>query len=90
MTPQPDRIERQKGFVRYSAGGSTSGGGPGAGPRRVKIVEPWKVSDIIVGKKEEEQEQPQMPPATPVKRERLTEQEKQVCASWNSWRVSHG
>ncbi|TFY56053.1 hypothetical protein EVJ58_g7870 [Rhodofomes roseus] len=60
MTPQTSVFPRPSAQGRYSIGGPTThnlGGsvsGTGAGPRRVRLVEPWKVSDIVVPAVEEE------------------------------------
>lgn len=96
---------RTRGHVRYSVGGFTPGGiygtatpgpsgvGTASGPRRVRVVEPWRVSEITVplnDAQEEEQnyaaEESFVPPSTPrrdeplspSKRERLTEEERKV------------
>lgn len=96
-----------RSHVRYSVGGFTPGGiygtgvaatpGPSnagvSGPRRVRVVEPWKVNDITVTlndtkeeSREEVYEKDQEPLGTPhrrgsvspTKRERLTEEERKV------------
>lgn len=64
MTPQVSHAGRSSRHVRYSVGGFTPGGIHGApaaplqalpiasaahtGPRRVRVVEPWKVEDIVI------------------------------------------
>ncbi|TCD68785.1 hypothetical protein EIP91_009798 [Steccherinum ochraceum] len=75
MTPQMPRISRNP--ARYSLGGFTSGGPAGSGPRRVKLVDPWKVNDIVVPIKEEVKEEDAANPfISPTKKERLTEEER--------------
>ena len=97
---------KSRGHVRYSVGGFTPGGiygtatpgpsgmGTASGPRRVRVVEPWKVGEITVPlndadeheqEDEEENETPaapstpqRVPPISPSKRERLTEEERKV------------
>ncbi|KAH9934220.1 uncharacterized protein B0H18DRAFT_1101746 [Fomitopsis serialis] len=99
MTPQASStFSRPAAQGRYSIGGpapnnlSSSVSGTGAGPRRVRLIEPWKVSDIVVPttqeevKKEEEnvkeeREQSVAPGSaltgTP-RRDRVTEEEKRA------------
>lgn len=64
MTPQVPHAGRSSRHVRYSVGGFTPGGIHGApvaplqalptasaahtGARRVRVVEPWKVEDIVI------------------------------------------
>ncbi|KAI0696537.1 hypothetical protein BC835DRAFT_1405935 [Cytidiella melzeri] len=71
-TPQASRVG-PRGHVRYSVGGFTPGGIHGSpvapvptisaatiGPRRVRVVEPWKVEDIVIpttGEDDEEEEE---------------------------------
>ncbi|OCH84181.1 hypothetical protein OBBRIDRAFT_799298 [Obba rivulosa] len=70
MTPQAVRTSRL--HPRYSVGGFARGGlgdslgagseqryfaGAATGPRRVRVVEPWKVADIVVPLKEEVKEE---------------------------------
>ena len=81
MTPQVPRTTRE--HVRYSVGGFTVGGIRGdvaaSGPRRVKLVEPWKVNEIVVPVKEElKEEEAGNPFLSPAKRERISEEERNV------------
>ena len=100
---------RPRSHVRYSVGGFTPGGiygaaatshpgpsniGGASGPRRVRVVEPWKIDEITVplnevreGAIEDEGSEeiaatvstPQRGiPMSPSKRERLTEEEKKA------------
>lgn len=108
MTPQVTRatdvgLAKGKGRMhgRYSVGGFTPGGIHGAeasvgggisGPRRVRVVEPWRVTDITVpipDEEEEAREEEYVPDAapspaahspfvSPTKRERVTEEERKV------------
>lgn len=103
------RQNKSRSHVRYSVGGFTPGGiyggaatltpGPSqghgvSGPRRVRLVEPWKVSDITVPLNDHE-EQPQEEhreeeevnlmgtprrtvPLSPSKRERISEEERKA------------
>lgn len=101
-------LSRKKslGHVRYSVGGFTPGGiygtatpgpagmGTASGPRRVRVVEPWRVDEITVPLNDadehdqeyvERSEPPVVPstpqrgtPMSPSKRERLTEGERKV------------
>lgn len=82
MTPQLPRTMSVR-EARMSLGGH----GADAGPRRVRVVAPWKVSEIEVPNpvKEEENSVPSsstlVPPSTPrspTKREKLTEEEREV------------
>lgn len=81
MTPQVPRTTKE--HVRYSVGGFTAGGIRGdvavSGPRRVKLVEPWKVNEIVVPVKEElKEEEGGNPFLSPAKRERISEEERNV------------
>lgn len=111
---------KSRGHVRYSVGGFTPGGIHGAGveplaepstasgPRRVRVVEPWKVADITVplrgegesGKEEREKEAEsdrdvgawlatprRGVPASPSKREKLSEEERKVRFSFGARRT---
>ncbi|KAH8101695.1 hypothetical protein BXZ70DRAFT_931561 [Cristinia sonorae] len=74
MSPQVPRISRD--HARYSVGGFTTGG---VGPRRVKLVDPWKINDLVVPLKEEPKEEAVANPFTsPTKRERITEEERKA------------
>ncbi|RPD61573.1 hypothetical protein L226DRAFT_485383 [Lentinus tigrinus ALCF2SS1-7] len=82
MTPQIPRTTRQP---RLSLG---VGAIADDGPRRVRLVAPWKVNEIEVPapvKEEDEKEQsrsslapPTSTPRSPVKREKLTEEEREA------------
>ncbi len=83
MTPQLPRTMSVR-EARMSLGGH----GADTGPRRVRVVAPWKVSEIEVPNpvKEEESSAPSssslVPPSTPrstTKREKLSEEEREVC-----------
>ena len=74
MTPQLTRVSNDQLHGRHSVGPSNAGGAT-VGPRRVKIVEPWKVEDLVVPVKQEEK--PESLFASP-QRQRLTEDEKRV------------
>ena len=100
---------KSRSHVRYSVGGFTPGGiygtatpgpstafGGASGPRRVRVVEPWKVTDITVPLKDTEDTELEREnenektgsgwlgtpkrniSASPSKRERLSEEERQV------------
>ena len=100
---------KSRSHVMYSGGGFTPGGiygaastgtpgpsniGSASGPRRVRLVEPWKIGDITVpvdddheGGDEVERGQENIAPLStpkrgtsmsPSKRERLTEEERKV------------
>ena len=80
MTPQIPKISRQP---RLSLGP----GAPDAGPRRVRVVAPWKVSEIQVPTTVKEEGAPgpsantPVPPSTPrspAKREKVTDEEREV------------
>ncbi|THH31839.1 hypothetical protein EUX98_g2372 [Antrodiella citrinella] len=73
MTPQAPRISRD--HIRYSMGGFTSGG-RGEGPRRVKLVNPWKVKDLVVPVEYEVKDEDMANPFTSPKKERLSEEER--------------
>lgn len=82
MTPQLPRTMSVR-EARMSLGGH----GADTGPRRVRVVTPWKVSEIEVPNpvKEEESSVPSSstlaPPSTPrspTKREKLSEEEREV------------
>ncbi|CAL1709715.1 unnamed protein product [Somion occarium] len=90
MTPQAPRVaDRLRDRVRYSMGGFNTAGMngmvPGAelasstGPRRVKIVEPWRVEDLVVPSEPDvkEEDKPTHIPSTP-QRHRLTEEERRA------------
>ncbi|KAI0922850.1 hypothetical protein AcV5_009721 [Taiwanofungus camphoratus] len=93
MTPQaPTAFHRPSAHIRYSVGGFMPGG-VGTGPRRVRVVAPWKVTDLVVplngsGVKEEEEtgevdaakEKEVIPGSegTPARRQRLSEEERQA------------
>ena len=90
MSPQIPRISQQP---RLSLGV-----GADAGPRRVRVVAPWKVSEIEVPatvKEEEGNPQPSGPvqplsvPHSPTKREKVTDEEREVrCRSSRCRRMS--
>lgn len=79
MTPQVSRPGSRR-HIRYSVGGFTPGGIHGSpiaplpslpaaatGPRRVRVIEPWKVEDIMIpttGAEEEEEEEYEEPQDT--------------------------
>lgn len=97
-----------RGHVRYSVGGFVPGGirgsgvsavpstpGTASGPRRIRVVEPWRVQDIVVpvpneedeeqeDEEYEESEEPQEPVGTmsPMRRPQISEEERQVRPSW--------
>ncbi|KAI0634344.1 hypothetical protein C8Q77DRAFT_1055902 [Trametes polyzona] len=80
MTPQLPRTMSVK-EARMSLGGA----GADVGPRRVRVVPPWKVSEIEVPTEVKEEEAPQpsaaAPPSTPrspIKREKLSEEEREA------------
>ena len=83
MSPQIPRISQQP---RLSLG---VGLGADTGPRRVRVVAPWKVSEIQVPPVKEEEGtkpsttgvQPLAPPRSPTKREKLTDEEREVSRS---------
>ncbi|KAL4253373.1 hypothetical protein ABKN59_003888 [Abortiporus biennis] len=94
MSPQVQRPSPSKrDHIRYSVGGFTAGGIRGlnsnnvstatSGPRRVKMVEAWRVNDLVVpepelqGTKKEEQHEAVLPPS-PTKREKLSEEERKA------------
>ncbi|KAI8989063.1 hypothetical protein BD414DRAFT_485866 [Trametes punicea] len=81
MTPQIPRTTSAK-VPRLSLGA-----GPDAGPRRVRLVAPWKVSEIQVPSSVKEEEgsgpssstpAPLTTPKSPLKRDRLTEEEREA------------
>ncbi|KAI0772938.1 hypothetical protein BD413DRAFT_473526 [Trametes elegans] len=77
MTPQLPRTMSVR-EARMSLGGAAD-----TGPRRVRVVAPWKVGEIQVPNavKEEEGGSTAAPPSTPrspVKREKLTEEEREA------------
>lgn len=71
MTPQLTRVS---GNEQYAVSGFNAGAAT-VGPRRVKIVEPWKIEDIVVPIKQEEKPEGFL---TSPQKQRLTEQEKRV------------
>lgn len=88
MTPQVSRVDNTR-HARYSIGGFTpsgarglnsSTGGGGDGPQRVRVVEPWKVEDLVVPEvataKEETSASVFESPTR--KREKLSKEERQV------------
>ena len=86
MSPQVPRIARQP---RLSLG---VGAAPNDGPRRVRLVTPWKVNEIEVPAPVKEEDgnvlsrssmgPPQSTPRSPVKKEKLTEEEREVSSSF--------
>ncbi|KAI0672231.1 hypothetical protein C8Q78DRAFT_1137757, partial [Trametes maxima] len=81
MTPQLPRTMSAR-EARLSLGG-----GPDAGPRRVRVVAPWKVSEIQVPTAVKEEEAgssqtsvgaPPSTPRSPTKREKLSEEEREA------------
>ena len=78
MSPQLPRISQ---LPRLSLGV-----GADTGPRRVRVVAPWKVNEIQVPPVKDEEgsnhstsgAQPLAPPRSPTKREKLTDDERQV------------
>ncbi|OBZ76089.1 hypothetical protein A0H81_03337 [Grifola frondosa] len=68
MTPQATRSRVQ----RFSTGGP----GTDAGPRRVRLVAPWKVADLVVPALKEEDDDGDATAAALARRERLTEEER--------------
>lgn len=90
MTPQASRTSAQP---RYSLGSE----GPATGPRRVRVVEPWKVTDLVVPMdsiKDEEAEEDNVSASTKdvggsaggnvsgtPDRKKLSEEERQVSVS---------
>lgn len=84
MTPQVSRVSNPNARPRSSMGAATI-----AGPRRVRLVEPWKVSDLVVPMgsiKDEEDEEIDVPEhsISPEKtrsgasEKKITEEERQV------------
>ena len=78
MSPQIPRLSQQQ--PRLSLGGAME-----SGPRRVRVVAPWKVSEIQVpatvqeeGSNSTSAPQPSVAPRSPVKREKLTDEEREV------------
>ncbi|CCM05638.1 uncharacterized protein FIBRA_07867 [Fibroporia radiculosa] len=99
MTPQASahsRVGRPIKHVRYSIGAFTPGGLGNSvlgasGPRRVRVVEPWKVTELVVpsetsNAKEDEgaevatvkMEDKHTTHTTPMKRERVSEEERRA------------
>ncbi|KAI1792452.1 hypothetical protein LXA43DRAFT_1006622 [Ganoderma leucocontextum] len=81
MTPQIQRFSKQP---RLSLG---PGAAPDVGPRRVRVVAPWKVSEIQVPATVKEEgvsgpstsaAAPPSTPLSPVKREKLTDEEREA------------
>ncbi len=89
MSPQIPRSTRQP---RLSLGVGVI---PDDGPRRVRVVAPWKVNEIEVPAPVKEEDSnalsrsslaPPSTPRSPVKREKLTEEEREVSVLARIWR----